>query len=810
MLYTSSRCLKVAFLFTFAVCVFACQDNPPDTTISQFDRPQDVAFVCYEYVKGETLPLECCRTKGVANNERCPGFIPTASLYAFVTQTTPGEVAVVDLAGQGIVDQEASIPYNSFIPVGGQPSDIAATQDGSKVYTANYETGDLSVIEVIDESGEYSVFTNPSLKPARSIDLEAPAARFVLSRHPAPPRRDDRDRFAFVTQPTENRLAVVALKSEDCRVTQANPEDCLLGWLPLNSVMGIDAPGPDTNSDAGMDQDLDGGSETDSDGIRPWAIIASDVTPSIYVSATNSEFIIEIDSSTLAQEALSLDTKGPLSDSAVVRRIDIEGYTTRALALEPVFERWLYAIEQEEGGIIAINLVDGEMVPVDGNDYSIEVPGRARALTMLNLDEDEDETGPLNFNGTFAVVSTSTAGIYVIDVEDTNPHAQYPHTHSLRSAVNLDPEADAGVMPSLFDKPVLNMYGDVVPEKQALDYAYIEDPEADELDSGLDLDAGGLDGGLDGGEQDAGESPECRPENGDEFGPQWDHGFQYRCDPTQWSREDWRLTWQGSLGISGAAAIEYKHNETAGPNFIVVTDETKGFCERGLLAREGVDGYQGDFFVITSKPTNYPEHDEACSKFSDHEELVYFVDKVVDPNPDGEVSDAHSIRIGTIGGQYNYPVPEIECFGQAVSYEIRARDHWVLMGSRTGHRYDGEFDNDTRTCVPGPQEADGRRQRVYPGELFENYYFRFTLQQGKYFLDGGVDDLEEDPESEEDTYIEFTTQGGFEVLAAHIGSNVTDIVTTPDLDLVLVDQADQGLVYFDMTGAFHVIGHSVN
>ncbi|MCP4680093.1 MAG: hypothetical protein GY854_32290 [Deltaproteobacteria bacterium] len=809
MLHTSSCFFKAAFILALAACIVACQDNPPDTTISQFDRPQDVAFVCYERAKSQTLPLECCRTKGVTNGKICQGFIPTASLYAFVTQTTPGEVAVVDITGQRIVDQEASIPYNSFIPVGGQPSDIAATQDGSKVYTANYETGDLSVIEVIDESNDYSVFTNPSLKPARSINLEAPAARFVLSRH------DDRDRFAFVTQPTENRLAVVALRSEDCPdktqdagAPEANSDGCLLGWLNLNSVMGIDIP----DSDAGMDQNSDGGPETYSDGIRPWAIVASDATQHIYVSATNSEFIIEVDSIILAQEALSLDEKGPLGDSSVVRRFDIEGYTTRALALEPTPERWLYAIEQEEGGIIAINLIQGEMIPVDGNDFSIEVPGRARALTLLKLAENEglaeneEDPGPLNFNGTFAVVSTTKAGIYVIDVDDMAPHAQYPHTHSLRSGVNLDPEADAGVMPSLVDKPVLNLYGDVVPEKQALDYAYIEDPEADNLDAGPDLDAGGLDAG----DQDAGEPPECRPpDDGYEFGPQWDYGFQYRCDPNQWSREDWRLTWQGSLGITGAAAIEYAHLESdADAGLMVVTDEVKGFCERGLMARDDANGYPGDLFVITSKPTNYPEFNKDCAKFHDEEELVYVVDKVIDPNPGGDVSDVNSIRIGTIGGDYNYSVPNLLCYGQAVSYEIRAQDHWVLAGSNSGHLYDGEFDNDTRTCVPGPKEAEGRRHRVYPGELFENYYFRFTLQHGQYFPDGGVEESEED--STEDTYIEFTTQGGFEILAAYIGSNVTDIVATPDLDLVLVDQDDEGLVLFDMTNEFTVLGHSVN
>ena len=34
-------------------CLCACEENPPDTVISQFERPQDVALVCYNEVIGE-------------------------------------------------------------------------------------------------------------------------------------------------------------------------------------------------------------------------------------------------------------------------------------------------------------------------------------------------------------------------------------------------------------------------------------------------------------------------------------------------------------------------------------------------------------------------------------------------------------------------------------------------------------------------------------------------------------------------------------------------------------------------------------
>ena len=51
----------VAAIFLFAA---GCEERPPDLTISQFDRPQDVALVCYDLDAQETRPLDCCRTSG--------------------------------------------------------------------------------------------------------------------------------------------------------------------------------------------------------------------------------------------------------------------------------------------------------------------------------------------------------------------------------------------------------------------------------------------------------------------------------------------------------------------------------------------------------------------------------------------------------------------------------------------------------------------------------------------------------------------------------------------------------------------------
>ncbi|HUT77924.1 MAG TPA: hypothetical protein VM285_09575, partial [Polyangia bacterium] len=89
----------------FAACLLftACESNEPESAIAQFDRPQDAALVCLNSVEvdgeavPELLPITCCGQASSGAEGYCTGPVPGAVLLAFVTQTTSGEVAVVDL-----------------------------------------------------------------------------------------------------------------------------------------------------------------------------------------------------------------------------------------------------------------------------------------------------------------------------------------------------------------------------------------------------------------------------------------------------------------------------------------------------------------------------------------------------------------------------------------------------------------------------------------------------------------------------------------------------------------------------------------
>jgi hypothetical protein len=745
----AGRRLLVAACLLFA----ACESNPPESAIAQFDRPQDAALVCVSRVEagGETvpelLPLTCCGRSSSGAEGYCSGPVPGAVLLAFVTQTTSGEVAVVDLDTLKLVDQDERIPYNSFVPVGGQPSDIKAAWDGRTVYTANLETEDLSVIDVASCFG-------PTFDPATSIPLGAPAARLVLARAPS-----IRDRFAFVTLPTTGLLAVVALDPTDCPPPEEglDPRGCVLGTLRLDAATGLEHAV------------VDGSPQ----GISPFAIVASDRTPSIYVGGGEGHYLIELDSEVLVQAALALDTPGAIDESALVRRIELEEFSTWSLALEPDLERWIYAVENEHGGVLVVDLTAGELLPISADNplaehaYSIGFPGLARSVALVRVFED-GEPEPLTFKGTFGIVSTTQASIFLVDADDENSSPARPHT--LRAGVDFfDEELD--YTPRLVKDPVLVADGTSLSEAVADKHAYFVEE----------------DGGL----------PACE-EEGTEFQPTGGGGIRFACDYRRSTNEQWRLTWEGAVGISGAGVIHFELSDL-GDGTMVVADESKIFCSRGLLGRDRgttydglpeLEGYGGDLFVITSEPAPLGSAD--CSEFED-EELVFQVVEILAPD---------TLRLERLDS--GTPWPNQACWGQAFTYEIRAHEHWVLKGSSSGHLYHGSTDLQGQ-CVPYSQDPlheevlRSRRHRVFDGYDFYNIYFAFQIEEGEL----GKDDLDS-------LVFEWETTGGFVPLGRVLGNDITDIEPTPDSELVLIDRAGQGLILFDLLESFEVVGAPVN
>ena len=68
---------------------------------------------------------------------------PAPHLYALVTQTTRGEVAVIDTTAvsNSVLDQDPTVPGANFLPIGAQPVDIVSTPGGTATFVGVAEIG---------------------------------------------------------------------------------------------------------------------------------------------------------------------------------------------------------------------------------------------------------------------------------------------------------------------------------------------------------------------------------------------------------------------------------------------------------------------------------------------------------------------------------------------------------------------------------------------------------------------------------------------------------------------------------------------
>jgi hypothetical protein len=132
------------------------------------ERSGRSAFVCLGAPTGSIrpqLPLEKCTGTLVTEIDQyvdtdggAASVVP--HLYALVTQTTRGEVAVIDTTATigSVLDEDPAIPGASFLPIGAQPIDIVATPGGTATFVG------------VAEVGREAIFALPSsqIRPASS------------------------------------------------------------------------------------------------------------------------------------------------------------------------------------------------------------------------------------------------------------------------------------------------------------------------------------------------------------------------------------------------------------------------------------------------------------------------------------------------------------------------------------------------------------------------------------------------------------------------------------------------------------------
>lgn len=132
--------LRTAALAGFLSVVAGCSEQTVEVELRSLQSSGDVSYVC--------------RTPegvGVPENECSPGslFSGQRDLFALVTQTSTGEVAVINVpwdvddhaSDEGVVDVDPSAPGYGFLRIGARPGDIVSTPGGQATFVAVSEPG---------------------------------------------------------------------------------------------------------------------------------------------------------------------------------------------------------------------------------------------------------------------------------------------------------------------------------------------------------------------------------------------------------------------------------------------------------------------------------------------------------------------------------------------------------------------------------------------------------------------------------------------------------------------------------------------
>jgi hypothetical protein len=160
-----------------AVGSFAsCSQAPPNLTTRTFQQPQRMSVVCLQVndVNGNALPTlpvpfpegQCAPVPPNGNGTTMP-----FHLYAVVTQTTPGALAVVDLTAGNVVDVDRTTPGVDFIAVGANPTDVAVSGDGTRTFVSSADPNKMAIYD-IDNTRLLGNSTGPG-QPLGLPDLKA-------------------------------------------------------------------------------------------------------------------------------------------------------------------------------------------------------------------------------------------------------------------------------------------------------------------------------------------------------------------------------------------------------------------------------------------------------------------------------------------------------------------------------------------------------------------------------------------------------------------------------------------------------------
>jgi DNA-binding beta-propeller fold protein YncE len=711
-----------------ATLLGACSQTPIFATPRSFDRPGRASLVCFEMgtTPPTAVPLSRCAPADPATGTLPSGF----DLHAIVLQSRRGEIAVVDLRTNAILDTNATIPGFTFIEAGALPVDVVSTQGA---------VSDRPIATYVANAGSEDVWVYPSSRfraPASTMDVDA--QRVSLGAAPSALLVSPDERFLFVALPALGAVRQYPIL-DDGLLDEANARDVTLA---------ADAPEPAPAApEAALYRrectrvELDvpttaptRAARSEGDAPYPVALALDPLTGELLVADAALPIVHRVslaDAAGLGEERTPFATGTPLRDLALTPFVP--GTVTQTTAGD---RRYLYALD--DAGTVVVLDVSDPADPAYGRPLAVEIPATrsedriafdspATALTVVTT-RDYDPAlpspfcveggatpgpnGPARLHGVFLAVTLTDGSVRFVDVYDRD--AACRGSVGACAGTGNSPASDAVVY--------VRRHRPRIGAPVTSEIAVLQAPtftlrgvsfSVDETGRAMSESVPGL-GALD-----------CSaPSFAQAFPPADRSADALVCalgDPWAGVRETWTATYEGAV-LSGVAGRFEGDAFRAG---------TTDFCRAGVLGTAAADGLPvpgaaGDQLVVTGELPPESKGDPDCEALVAKDPATGARAVLAFEILDADDAGALTIAPRSIGS--DIPREQVAgCFSELVTFEVRTRASWVVRGALSGLvRATSSEGGRCRVPAALPENA-GRSFRAYSGVPYVGRTIAFRI-----------------------------------------------------------------------------------
>jgi hypothetical protein len=150
---------RLGFIALVAGAGAACSPAPNLLPVNDFDRPTDVAFMCFGAFPGGSSPdggvdagsalsvsgrpMRACHPQALFD----PPASTTSRTFAFMPDSASGGLTMLDADNWKLIDLERATGGYGQLPLGELPSQISVSDDGCRLISANRGSCDLTLVD---------------------------------------------------------------------------------------------------------------------------------------------------------------------------------------------------------------------------------------------------------------------------------------------------------------------------------------------------------------------------------------------------------------------------------------------------------------------------------------------------------------------------------------------------------------------------------------------------------------------------------------------------------------------------------------